>query len=338
MRVLSPWDAEPPRDHETIRLDRPLAAFRFSADGKTLATLEKDGTFSLLETDSGTLLRRRELDPAAKARPSRFFAGAGDISRDLRTLLIADGEGGVSLWDAELGRQRALLGARDGPVYCLGITPDGIYGYVVRDRRRVEFWELNSPRLLSKVEGEYGHTEDFPDGSRLLIYDLAHNTPLLWEPLRGRIQEPARMLFRPRCLSVSSDGRILVFENILDGVAQNRDVQVWDTERWLPIATPIRSPVELVSLAFDPTSRTLAGSGEDGRVRLWDVASGEDLLTLEGHSGKWFGPIAFSPDGQTLATYSIRSDGRSEIFLCHTAEGEPEPSSPEQGASTNPAH
>ncbi len=93
------------------------------------------------------------------------------------------------------------------------------------------------------------------------------------------------MLFRPRFLSVSSDGRILVFENILDGVAQNRNVHVWDTVGWLPIPTSIRSPVELASLALDPTSRTLAGEGNDGRIRLWDVTSGEDLLTLEGHAG-----------------------------------------------------
>ena len=76
------------------------------------------------------------------------------------------------------------------------------------------------------------------------------------------------MLFRPRFLSVSSDGRILVFENILDGVAQNRNVHVWDTVGWLPIPTSIRSPVELASLALDPTSRTLAGEGNDGRIRL----------------------------------------------------------------------
>jgi len=122
------------------------------------------------------------------------------------------------------------------------------------------------------------------------------------------------MLFRPRCLSVSSDGRILVFENILDGVTQNRNVHAWETMGWLPIPTSIRSPVELASLALDPTSRTVAGEGNDGRrIRLWDVTSGEDLLTLEGHAGG-VGPIGFSPDDKTLAMCSIRSHGSSEIF------------------------
>ena len=53
------------------------------------------------------------------------------------------------------------------------------------------------------------------------------------------------------------------------------------------------------SLAFSPDATTLA-VGEDGTVRLWDVATLEEIATLE-----WEGPmvrsLAFSPDGTTLA-------------------------------------
>src|SRR4030095_3944510 len=41
----------------------------------------------------------------------------------------------------------------------------------------------------------------------------------------------------------------------------------------------------------------------DGKVRVWDAATGELRHTLRGHSGvvHW---VAFTPDGKTLATAS----------------------------------
>jgi WD40 repeat protein len=38
-------------------------------------------------------------------------------------------------------------------------------------------------------------------------------------------------------------------------------------------------------------------------VRLWDVATGQELLILKGHTGGVLG-VAFSPDGRRLASSS----------------------------------
>ena len=42
---------------------------------------------------------------------------------------------------------------------------------------------------------------------------------------------------------------------------------------------------------------------DDNTVKLWDVASGECLQTLEGHS-HWVSSVSFSPDGKKLASGS----------------------------------
>ena len=55
------------------------------------------------------------------------------------------------------------------------------------------------------------------------------------------------------------------------------------------------------TLVFSPDGSTLAGGGEDGSVRLWDVASGGYKDTPEKHRGRVLA-MAFSPDGVTLAT------------------------------------
>jgi WD40 repeat protein len=63
---------------------------------------------------------------------------------------------------------------------------------------------------------------------------------------------------------------------------------------------------DLVDPATDP-GRTaphhpaIVSSGYDRALKLWDVANGQEVLTLLGHSGPIEG-VAFGPDGQQIAS------------------------------------
>ena len=53
-------------------------------------------------------------------------------------------------------------------------------------------------------------------------------------------------------------------------------------------------------------------AGVSGNViKLWDATTGRELLTLTGHTG-WVMGLAFSPDGQWLASTSL--DGTVKIW------------------------
>ena len=201
--------------------------------------------------------------------------GSMVFSPDSTTL--ASGWGGtVHLWDVATGASIRTFEGHTGSVNSVVFSPDGktlTSGGGWNDET-VRLWDVKTGNHRT-LEGHTGSVDSVafsPDG-QTLTSGGADGTVRLWNVATATLT-----------------GTLIGHEEVDTGEGFSSSVY---------------------SVVFSPDGTTLASSGVDGTMRLWDVATGKNRATLSVG-----GSVFFTPDGETLV-----SEGYEAMHLWDVATG-----------------
>jgi RNA polymerase sigma factor (sigma-70 family) len=262
-----------------------------AADGKRIATAEKNGTVRLWDPRTGGTVKEWTIPHGA--------IQALAFSPDGASLATGAEDGTLQLWDAHSAKERWLAGfGKEGRVNAIAFAADGKALGVAAGR---------SVRLLDAASGkERRQWEDFPFPVLGVTFDAAGKTLAavgsmssvvqLYDLATGKAREdPSSHTAGLRALQFSPDGKALT------SLGGDRWAFRWDlvTQRGEKLAAG--TPGRVWGRALSPDGRLLAvADGLEGRVCLWDLAGGKEVAVL-GKMGQVVNHLAFSPDGRKLA-------------------------------------
>jgi RNA polymerase sigma factor (sigma-70 family) len=307
-------EASRPRD-DRLLFHGPYSLALFSPDGKVVAVNASDAptTLRLLDPDGGKERRRIELG-ARLVRPA--------FSPDGARVAVTERDNAVRVYDVATGRRLhswavTLTNPNENYTCAVAFSPDGFTLAVGATDNAVHRWDLRSGRELTPLRGHVWYVTGLvfsADGRRLFSVSW-DGTIRRWDTGTGQ-EERVAAEAATGTVARSPVGSILAWEED-GGVLHLSDAATGKTLRTLPA-----HPGGVSYLAFSPDGSVLAAGGGLW-VQLWDVATGKVLRRWSWPKGKdphaCVNDLTFTPDGERLATASMRSN---EVLLWDARTGD----------------
>jgi WD40 repeat protein len=303
----------------------------FNADGTKIASAGDDGLVKVSDAKTGLMLQALT-GPMDRVNYPAF-------SPDGQNLAAASREGGVTIWDATSGQKLLALDG-DGPTFsAVAYSPDGTRLVAGGPEGIIHIWDAVGGERLLELHSDQDTIMELiftANGEVLSSIDQA-GLSVLWDFATGdRLRTTGCQNRNLIDAEVTADGRLTALACNDVFVVQPQDPLDTETILW-PLAADGRGQAS--GVAFNPEGTILATSSSLGQIKLWDMETGEERLTLldqelpqdrseiefQGRLGlplnvfnRPMNGVDFSPDGRYLA--AAGSDGTIIVYIMSLEE------------------
>ncbi len=224
------------------------------------------------------------------------WVAAVAFSPDSKTLASAGADNVVRLWNVESRKEKTVLKGHTDYVCAVAFSPDG-------ETLATGSYDHTAKVWVSGTGREYNA---FPHNGVVGAVAFRFDSIVLTTgSVDGIIRAWANTWPEPP----KSFSNAVNHKNWVNSIAHNREssrMATGSSDGTVMLRAGQQLDVleggagEVRSVAFSPDGKLLAAGNRYGTVRVWDVATRKETITLKGFMGDVWS-VAFSPDGKTLA-------------------------------------
>jgi WD40 repeat protein len=301
--LIQLWDTTAGKELRRLKVPeahRFIVRIALSPDAKQIAIADSLATITLLDAETGKLLRQF---------PARSGTGALlTFSQDGKRLAAATRDGVVQVWDLAAGKR---LAQRKGPpCQCFGLAFVGESEVLAAglSHQAVRVWEVSSGKVRGPERGHQAAVKavGLLRGGKSII-SVGRDGVRTWSVATGAqlhhvyhlVPEEERPRGLPEIFFLSPDGKYLVEGQHFAGA-----VRLVEAETGEEICALGRASGEDPSAAFSADGKRLATIDglrrREPSIRIFDLTSGQELRSFAATPGA-IHCLALRPEGQLLA-------------------------------------